>query len=187
MLFHIHLRWNVSISITIVECVDGTYGYNCDKNCSSHCLNNFPCNKQTGHCNEGCNPGYTNDNCSKGKFTDECVLWIVFISLGLKALITLYCLHSYLYGIFNSFFYRVLVYSWPTVYIHLYLQIECRIGHFGLDCIERCSGHCINNEPCEHVSGVCHNGGQDGFVGTYCNKCKPYIKHVLIIKQVVYM
>lgn len=51
----------------IIVCDDGTYGYDCMNNCSGHCLNNFLCNKQTGHCEQGCNPGYTGNDCSKGK------------------------------------------------------------------------------------------------------------------------
>lgn len=51
------------------ECDDGIYGYNCVNNCSGHCINNSPCNKQTGQCDKGCNPGYTNSKCNKGKYT----------------------------------------------------------------------------------------------------------------------
>uniref|UniRef100_K1PJI1 Scavenger receptor class F member 2 n=1 Tax=Magallana gigas TaxID=29159 RepID=K1PJI1_MAGGI len=47
------------------ECGDGTYGYGCVNNCSGHCLNDSPCNKQTGYCDRGCNPGYKDDKCSK--------------------------------------------------------------------------------------------------------------------------
>lgn len=43
-----------------IDCDDGT------SNCTGHCLNKFPCNKQTGNCERGCNPGYSNSNCSKG-------------------------------------------------------------------------------------------------------------------------
>lgn len=53
--------------ITATECDDGTYGYDCLNNCSGHCLNDTHCNKQTGHCDGGCKPGYTNDDCNKGE------------------------------------------------------------------------------------------------------------------------
>lgn len=59
------------------ECDDGTYGYDCINNCSGHCLNDFPCNKKTGHCDGGCNPGYTNNYCSKG----ECAFIIIIYVL----------------------------------------------------------------------------------------------------------
>ena len=49
----------------IVECEDGTYGNNCVHNCSGYCLNDSPCNKQTGHCDMGCKLGYTNALCGE--------------------------------------------------------------------------------------------------------------------------
>lgn len=49
----------------VTECDDGTFGDDCINNCSAHCLNNSLCNKQTGHCERGCKPGYTNDDCKK--------------------------------------------------------------------------------------------------------------------------
>lgn len=45
-----------------LACDDGSYGYDCVNNCSGHCLNGSHCNKQAGHCDKGCNPGYTNGN-----------------------------------------------------------------------------------------------------------------------------
>lgn len=66
-------------SMLDAECNEGTYGYNCTNKCSGHCLNNSPCNKQTGHCDGGCNPGYTNSNCSEGKFTDPLVAWLMIL------------------------------------------------------------------------------------------------------------
>lgn len=39
------------------ECDCGTYEYDCLHNCSGHCLNDSPCDKQTGHCYRGCEPG----------------------------------------------------------------------------------------------------------------------------------
>ena len=29
-------------------------------------MNDSPCNKQTGHCDKGCKPGFKNLNCSEG-------------------------------------------------------------------------------------------------------------------------
>lgn len=66
------------MTITFLECDNGTYGLNCVKNCSGQCLNNSPCNKQTGKCNKGCNPGYTNGDCSKGKITNESYTFCFF-------------------------------------------------------------------------------------------------------------
>lgn len=48
-----------------IKCGDSIYGYHCDKSCSGLCLSDSPCNKQTGHCDVACNPGYANDECRK--------------------------------------------------------------------------------------------------------------------------
>lgn len=40
-----------------------------------------------------------------------------------------------------------------------------------MDCRELCTGHCIRDEPCDHVIGICHSGCQDGYIGTHCNNC----------------
>ena len=63
-----------------VACKDGTYGNNCVHNCSGNCLNDSPCNKQTGHCDTGCKPGFTNTLCIKRELnvhTRKCVLGIL--------------------------------------------------------------------------------------------------------------
>ena len=57
--------WRDSYQIIVVECEDGTYGKNCVHNCSDNCLNGSPCNKQTGHCDMGCKPGYTTALCNE--------------------------------------------------------------------------------------------------------------------------
>lgn len=61
-------RLNFVLIYYVSECDDWTYGYDCVKNCSGHCLNNTPCNKQTGHCESGCDPGYKDKDCSKSIF-----------------------------------------------------------------------------------------------------------------------
>ena len=57
--------WRNSDLLIVVECEDGTYGYDCVHNCSSNCLNDSPCKKQNGQCTEGCKPGYTNALCNE--------------------------------------------------------------------------------------------------------------------------
>lgn len=54
--------------------------------------------------------------------------------------------------------------------------IVCLPGHYGMDCRESCCGHCISNEPCDHVSGEWTSGCKDGFVGTLCIDCKTYLQ-----------
>lgn len=58
-----------------IECIDRTYGYDCVNNCSSHCLGDSSCNKQTGHCDRGCNAGYTNSYCSKGTLSSTSLIF----------------------------------------------------------------------------------------------------------------
>ena len=64
--FFIYIKINYLLLFSFVECENGTHGYNCVNKCSGHCMNNYPCNKQTGHCDRGCNPGYNKNNCSEG-------------------------------------------------------------------------------------------------------------------------
>lgn len=67
-----------------------------------------------------------------------------------------------------------------------FVYVECSPGHFGLHCKEICSGHCINNELCDHVYGLCTRGCMDGYIGGHCNICKIctelHKKHVLLLK-----
>ena len=56
-------------------CDNSTYGSNCVHNCSRNCLNDSPCNKETGHCEAGCNPGYTNKLCNQGSFMFQKILF----------------------------------------------------------------------------------------------------------------
>ncbi|XP_062573999.1 receptor-type tyrosine-protein phosphatase F-like, partial [Saccostrea cucullata] len=59
-----------------VECLIGTFGEDCAKNCSVYCLGGPFCNKQNGHCENGCSPGYRgnlcNDFCRNGSFGQNC-------------------------------------------------------------------------------------------------------------------
>ena len=56
----------LSFLLFYLVCDNSTYGNNCVHNCSRNCLNYSPCNKETGHCKAGCNPGYTNVLCNQG-------------------------------------------------------------------------------------------------------------------------
>lgn len=50
--------------------------------------------------------------------------------------------------------------------------LDCPHGYYGVGCRGICSGHCMREEPCDHVSGECSNGCLDGFTGERCNICK---------------
>lgn len=60
-----------------------------------------------------------------------------------------------------------------------------------MDCRERCSDFCMNNEPCHHVNGACPSGCQEGYIGELCNDCKKLKEYffmlMLDIKSIVYI
>lgn len=56
----------------------------------------------------------------------------------------------------------------------LSFYLECSTGYFGMNCSKNCSGHCGNNESCDHVTGVCFNGCQDGYIGARCDESETY-------------
>ena len=63
---------------------------------------------------------------------------------------------------------------------YLFIKSECPPGHFGVAYSEGCSDHCINNGPCDHVSGGCFGGCQDGYFGDRCFNSKKPINFSLI-------
>ena len=50
-----------------LECPIGSYGVNCLGNCSLTCMHPGKCNRETGHCNGGCQGGWTGVRCEEGK------------------------------------------------------------------------------------------------------------------------
>ena len=47
---------------------------------------------------------------------------------------------------------------------------ECTKGWYGLDCKKQFSGHCRDNNTCNHVTGLCDGGCADGWKGVLCDK-----------------
>lgn len=52
----------------------------------------------------------------------------------------------------------------------LFMPIACREGWFGVNCSQRCSGHCKDNATCNDVTGQCDGGCNAGWTGTLCEK-----------------
>lgn len=79
--------------------------------------------------------------------------------------------------IFRFFYERIANTSFvdTEMYKLCFIHSVCSIGYYGMGCRGKCSAYCVNNEPCDHVSGECSNGCQDGYIGIYCNSCKKLI------------
>lgn len=104
--------------ITVLVCDEGYYGYDCGNTCSGHCLNSSPCNKQTCHCDKGCNSGYSNSDCSRSNLTDEWFIkWYQFHIIALMLNVSLKV--SYLYMYVDSFFSK---YVLP---LNLWFMVNC--------------------------------------------------------------
>lgn len=62
-----------------IACNDGTFGHGCINNCSGQCVDDSVCNKQTGQCDMGCNPGYKNTFCNESTYTEiENILLVIY-------------------------------------------------------------------------------------------------------------
>ena len=46
----------------------------------------------------------------------------------------------------------------------------CDGGWYGLNCTQRCVGHCLNDDFCSHETGHCDGGCAYGWYGHYCNE-----------------
>lgn len=47
---------------------------------------------------------------------------------------------------------------------------ECDDGTYGYNCVNRCSGHCINGSLCNKQTGCCDSGCIPGFANDDCGK-----------------
>lgn len=50
--------------------------------------------------------------------------------------------------------------------------MACPSGYYGVKCMTKYDGHCYENKPCNHTSGLCGNGCLDGWTGVKCNQRK---------------
>lgn len=69
-----------------------------------------------------------------------------------------------LFGVINPAFFFMYV-------IHVYMLTECHPRHYGLECKSNCVGHCKENDPRNHTTGLCYNGCFDGWTGKNCTEC----------------
>lgn len=52
----------------------------------------------------------------------------------------------------------------------LILQTECHPGTYGPNCLQKCSGNCLNNSTCNRTNGTCDMGCGSGYTGDLCDK-----------------
>lgn len=55
----------------VVECQPGLYGVGCLDSCSANCYL-VRCNKDSGHCDRGCNLGWTGNTCDQRNTRNIC-------------------------------------------------------------------------------------------------------------------
>ena len=63
----LHSRVANKVLFFFLECPLGVYGTNCLENCSLTCGHPGKCDRVTGHCNGGCQRGWTGVGCEEGK------------------------------------------------------------------------------------------------------------------------
>ncbi|XP_065930258.1 uncharacterized protein [Magallana gigas] len=143
-------------SLTVQECNNGTYGYNCVNNCSGHCLNNSPCNKQTGHCDGGCIPGYTDPYCSK-----KCSLG--HFGVNCRERCSGHCLNDKPCDHVSG----ICAIGCQDGFIGKYCNKSCDAGTFGENCAFQCSQNC--NGTCGYIDGSC-TACKIGWKGYNCSE-----------------
>lgn len=70
-------KMSMLLSYTL-ECDDGKFGTDCRIVCG-HCHQGQPCDKETGACLHGCEPGYDGIYCNKCKYMIALILFCVFL------------------------------------------------------------------------------------------------------------
>ncbi|XP_052793370.1 multiple epidermal growth factor-like domains protein 11 [Mya arenaria] len=140
------------------ECQSGFYG-----DCSQKCGNcKFQaCNKVNGHCEEGCDVGFTGERCqlacSKGTYGDHC-----------SGTCSSFCYNDRQCDHITGFCGRGCV---PGYDYNMDPQCNypCKDGTYGANCTHVC-GHCGNEKACEKRTGQCTNGCDLGFSGRMCKE-----------------
>ncbi|XP_071083833.1 multiple epidermal growth factor-like domains protein 10 [Haliotis cracherodii] len=138
------------------SCPDGRYGVNCPSQCG-HCLGTVVCDKVTGKCPRGCQPGWWPDLCSQacsdGRHGHHCQSECGRCKGNLPCnKINGTCDQGCQPG-----------FQEPTCK-------ECVDGMYGDDCMSRC-GQCKDALICDKSSGECPEGCQGHFVKPLCQVC----------------
>ncbi|XP_048246399.1 multiple epidermal growth factor-like domains protein 10 [Haliotis rufescens] len=134
--------------------LDATFVLECDRNVSNTCI--LDCDKKTGHCIHGCNPGFYGHWCEKvcsenclpdpdGTSSSACDRNVSANCTPECDKTTGYCIHG------------------------------CNVGWHGTNCSSRCTSKCANL-PCAE-SGACVDGCAPGYAGTDCTCYENCIDH----------
>ncbi|XP_053394352.1 multiple epidermal growth factor-like domains protein 10 isoform X2 [Mercenaria mercenaria] len=145
------------------ECVIGTFGNECEKNC--FCADKKPCDRQTGVCMSSiCEIGFMGESCN-----EECP----FQTFGQECSKRCYCFDDEEctkdYGLCPG--------ECAPGYQGHHCEMECPSGRFGFRCDHTC-GHCRYGKTCNHVNGLCEDGCKDGYDGMLCNHALNLLERI---------
>lgn len=56
----------------------------------------------------------------------------------------------------------------------MYSWSDCKEGWYGVNCSQRCSGHCRDSTVCNHLTGKCDGGCDAGWTDNLCDKGKVF-------------
>ncbi|XP_062600475.1 uncharacterized protein LOC134262101, partial [Saccostrea cucullata] len=46
----------------------------------------------------------------------------------------------------------------------------CMVGYYGMECKAKCTGHCLGGASCNHISGKCEHGCEEGWMTPTCDQ-----------------
>nr|XP_022312496.1 uncharacterized protein LOC111117633 [Crassostrea virginica] len=147
-------QWGYTESHCNRTCGPGRYGQNCNETCG-HCLQK-PCFHVNGTCTEGCKAGYKTTlcktSCDDGEYGENC-----------KNNCSGNCLNGKVCDPQNG-----ACQSCASGFKGEKCDQKCGNGTYGVNCSEDC-GACLNDTDCNHVTGECPSGCEQGWKKT--EKC----------------
>ncbi|XP_059145447.1 multiple epidermal growth factor-like domains protein 6, partial [Physella acuta] len=137
----------------IIDCEHGTYGQECDLNCSVKC-DNQTCDSITGRC-LSCPPGWRGDYCEQG-------CGVQFYGPNCVLPCSPNCTYSYCNNVDGTCM------ECPKGRHGEFCEFECEKHSYGKNCTETCSENCVD-QLCNMTDGVCLSCPV-GRLGDFCDK-----------------